>query len=393
MDSLEGAEALFLHASEGIVVVNQRGEMVRCNPSACIMFGFSQEEMLGNRVEMLVPQKYAGSHAARHDAYTTNPEPRKMGANRDLFARRKDGSEFPVEISLSPFTRNNEKYVIAFVVDITLRKQAEEKLHNYSADLERQVRNRTLILEEAIDELQKTKDQLHAALEKERELNELKTRFVSMASHEFRTPLATMLSSLSLVTKYGETNDKDKQAKHVQRIKNSITHLNDILNDLLSVSKLEEGKLTQHPEPTQICPFIAEVLTELKPLAGTDVLLVSECHCPEEITIDSKLLKHILFNLVSNAIKYSPAGKTVSVNAGVEDNELVIHITDQGIGIPEEDQKHLFTRFFRGRNAAHIPGTGLGLHIVAKHTELMNGSVTFVSRENHGTTFTLRFPQ
>lgn len=393
MDSLEGAEALFLHASEGIVVVNQRGEIVRCNPSACQMFGFSQDEMLGNRVEMLVPQKYAAGHAARHDAYTAHPEPRKMGAGRDLYAKRKDGSEFPVEISLSPFSRDGDNYVIAFVVDITLRKQAEDKLHNYSADLERQVRNRTLILEEAIDELQKTKDQLHAALEKERELNELKTRFVSMASHEFRTPLATMLSSLSLVTKYGETNDKDKQAKHVQRIKNSINHLNDILNDLLSVSKLEEGKMSQHPEATSVCTFIDEVLTELKPLAGADVKIVSQCNCQGQVYIDPKLLKHILFNLVSNAIKYSPPGKTVSVISAFEQQELVIEIADQGIGIPEEDQKHLFTRFFRGRNASHIPGTGLGLNIVARHVELMQGTVTFTSEENKGTTFTLRFPQ
>jgi PAS domain S-box-containing protein len=392
MDSLEGAEALFLHASEGIVVVNQRGIIVRCNPSACQMFGYSQGEMLGNRVELLVPQKYAGGHAARHDAYTAHPEPRKMGAGRDLFAKRKDGSEFPVEISLSPFSRDGENYVIAFVVDITLRKEAEDKLHNYSADLERQVRNRTLILEEAIDELQHTKDQLHAALEKERELNELKTRFVSMASHEFRTPLATMLSSLSLVTKYGETNDKEKQAKHVQRIKNSINHLNDILNDLLSVSKLEEGKLTQNPEATTICPFIQDVLTELKPLAGADIKIELQCNCPDKIYIDPKLLKHVLFNLVSNAIKYSPAGKSVTVKAAIDNQELVIEIADQGIGIPEEDRKHLFTRFFRGRNASHIPGTGLGLNIVARHVELMQGTVTFTSEENKGTTFTLRFP-
>ncbi|MFN8711689.1 MAG: ATP-binding protein [Bacteroidota bacterium] len=394
MDSLEGAEALFRHAAEGIIVVNGRGNIVRCNPSACQMFGYEPGELLGNLIGKLVPERYASGHAEQHYAYTANPEPRRMGSGRDLFARRKDGTEFPVEISLSPFDGDGEKFVIAFIVDITLRKQAEAKLLNYSADLERQVRNRTLILEEAIDELQKTKDQLHTALEKERELNELKSRFVSMASHEFRTPLATMLSSLSLVTKYGETNDKEKQSKHVLRIKSSISHLTDILNDLLSVSKLEEGKITQKPELIDICQFTGEIITELKPLAANnEIQLYYTCTCTESALIDPKLLKHILFNLISNGIKYSPAGKIVTITAELSNDELILAIQDQGIGIPEEDQKHLFTRFFRGRNAGHISGTGLGLHIVAKHAELMNGSVTFVSKENQGTTFTLRFPQ
>jgi PAS domain S-box-containing protein len=393
MDSLEGAEALFRHAAEGIIVVNGGGTIVRCNPSACQMFGYDPGELLGHRIEKLVPERYASGHAEKHYAYTANPEPRKMGSGRDLFARRKDGSEFPVEISLSPFSGDGEKYVIAFIVDITLRKQAEEKLLNYSADLERQVRNRTLILEEAIDELQKTKDQLHTSLEKERELNELKSRFVSMASHEFRTPLATMLSSLSLVTRYGETNEKEKQTKHVQRIKNSINHLTDILNDLLSVSKLEEGKITQKPERISICEFTGDIITELKPLAGNEIKLHFNCNCTEPVLIDPKLLRHILFNLISNGIKYSPSGKSVTITAELRSDELTISVQDQGIGIPEEDQKHLFTRFFRGRNAGHIPGTGLGLHIVARHVELMNGSVTFLSNENQGTTFTLRFPQ
>ena len=311
----------------------------------------------------------------------------------DLYVLKKDDSEFPVEISLSPYSTPQGKFVIAFIIDITVRKQAEEKLKNYSTELEKQVKNRTLILEEAIEELEKTKKNLNKALEKEKELNELKSRFVSMASHEFRTPLTTMMSSLALVTKYGELNDKTNQTKHVSKIKTSINNLTDILNDFLSVSKLEEGKIENLPEEINLKLFITDIVAEMQSMTTNGQQLVHNHSGNETVCLDKKLLKNVLFNLISNAIKFSPAGGAVTIEAEVQNASVKLSVKDSGIGISKEDQKHLFERFFRGKNATHIQGTGLGLNIVLKYAELMNGKLDFESTENKGSTFTLIIPQ
>jgi PAS domain S-box-containing protein len=394
MEGKEGIEALFLYATEGILVTDEKGEITRINPAAEKLFRYGEGELIGKRVEQLVPRKYARSHETHRENYADDPHARRMGVGRDLFGLRKDGTEFPVEISLSPYiTPEGRKHTIAFIVDITHRKQAEAHLKNYSADLEKQVQNRTLILQEAIDELEQTKKELHVALERERELSDLKSRFVSMASHEFRTPLATIMSSLSLVTKYGEQNEKEKQNKHIQRIKASINSLTDILNDFLSVSKLEEGKVTIDAEPFNMKEFMAEMAAEMQAIARSGQKIIQSHAGDETVVLDRKLLRNILFNLLSNAIKFSGENSTIELHSELKSGRLKIMVKDQGIGISKADQEHLFERFFRGRNATYIQGTGLGLNIVSKYIELMDGAIDFESVENKGTTFTLLFNQ
>ncbi|MFM9945771.1 MAG: ATP-binding protein [Bacteroidia bacterium] len=389
MESKEGIEALFLYATEGILTVNDRGEITRANPSCERLFGYNKGELKGKKIEILVPQKISGKHTNYREKFNQHPHARSMGAGLELCGLRKDGTEFPVEISLSPYDSPKGKFVIAFIIDITLRKQAEENLKNYSTELEKQVRNRTLILEEAVEELEKTKKELNQALVKEKELNSLKSRFVSMASHEFRTPLTTMLSSLSLVTKYGEQNNKESQDKHVGKIKRSIQNLTDILNDFLSVSKLEEGKIENMPEELNLKKYIADVTSEIRSLTTSEQIITENYKGNEIAYLDKKLLKNILFNLLSNAIKFSPMGGIIEIKTEVSEPSIKISVKDNGIGISKEDQKHLFERFFRGHNATHIQGTGLGLNIVTKYAEAMNGSIEFKSKENLGTTFTL----
>jgi PAS domain S-box-containing protein len=393
MEGKEGIEALFLYATEGILVANDKGEIIRVNPSAERLFGYERGELTGKKIEVLVPNRLSQKHTNHREKYSHNPHARSMGAGMDLFGLRKDGSEIPVEISLSPYSTTEGKFVIAFIVDITVRKNAEERLKNYSSELEKQVKNRTLILEEAIEELERTKIELKASLEKEKELNELKSRFVSMASHEFRTPLTTMMSSLSLVTKYGEQNDKESQIKHVGKIKTSINNLTDILNDFLSVSKLEEGKIENLPEEMNLQLFIADVVSEMKTMSKNNQHIKQSHTGNEHAVLDKKLIKNVLFNLISNAIKFSPEGADIEVSSQVSQTVVKISVKDHGIGISKEDQKHLFQRFFRGHNATHIQGTGLGLNIIAKYAELMNGSIDFTSEENKGTTFTIIIPQ
>lgn len=385
MESKEGSDALFLHATEGILVTNAEGQIIKINPSAEQLFGYEHGELTGKKIESLIPQRFTQRHETNRKNYAQHPHARSMGAGMELFGLKKDGSEFPVEISLSPYRNDTGSFVIAFIIDITIRKEAELQMKSYFADLEKQVKNRTLVLEEAIAELEKTKKNLDISLAKEKELNEMKSRFVSMASHEFRTPLTTMMSSVSLIAKYHERNDDENHQKHVGKVKSSINNLTDILNDFLSVSKLEEGKITNEPEEINIRLFISEIVSEMRTML-LDKQVINEAYSGDEIVLlDPKILKNILLNLFSNAIKFSPVDGIIELSVKTSADEILISVKDNGIGISKEDQEQLFERFFRGGNATHIQGTGLGLNIVARYVELMNGTIEIKSVQHEGT--------
>lgn len=392
METQEGIETMFQFATKGILIANSFGKITRINPAGERLFGYEKGELINCSVEKLIPEKLKNQHVMHREKFADNPHARAMGTGFDLKGIRKNGSEFPVEISLSPYETAEGKFVIAFIIDITLRKKAEDKLKNYSVELEKQVNDRTLILREAIDELEKTKEDLNEALAKEKELNDLKSRFVSMASHEFRTPLATILSSLSLIQKYSETNETEKQSKHYQRIKTSISNLTEILNDFLSISRLEEGKVSNFPQEFLLHDFISELIIELESLMKPNQKIIfSPMKKDATVFLDKKLLRHVLINLISNAIKFSEEGKSISVATSISKTEIKIAVKDEGIGISDEDKKHLFERFFRGHNASYIQGTGLGLNIVGKYVELMNGTLDVESEENKGSVFTIKF--
>ncbi len=392
MESKEGMDALFLYATEGILVANEKGEIININPSGEKLFGYESGELIGKKIETLVPQNHLYRHEHHRKAFNERPHARSMGIGTELFGLKKDGTQIPVEISLSPYSTDKGRFVIAFIIDITIRKQAQAKLENYSKELEMQVGKRTMILEEAISELEQTKTELNEALEKEKELNGLKSRFVSMASHEFRTPLATIMSSLSLVKSYGDRNDKEKQNTHINKIKSSIHNLTDILNDFLSVSKLEEGKVDNVLEEIDIFKYVTDIVSEMQPLTKQGQTLVYNHHGNKKVNMDKRLLTNICFNLISNAIKFSFEEKPILIATEVEPSFIKISIEDKGIGISKADQEHLFERFFRGNNVTHIQGTGLGLNIVAKYVELMKGTIEFESKENEGTTFNITIP-
>lgn len=377
------------YASMGIVVANKLGKIVRINPFALQMFGYEEKDIIGNFIEVLIPSKLRERHIGHRDRFSSYPQNRPMGTGMDLFAVRKDGIEFPVEVSLGTYSSGDEIFVIAFVSDITIRKSAELEIKKLNDELEDKVKERTRQLTDVLSKLEESEKELKKLLEKEKELGELKSRFVSMASHEFRTPLSTILSSTYLLEKYTTSEEQPKRARHIDRILSSVNMLTDILNDFLSVGKIEEGKIQVRPSSFNIRELFDSLINDIRNIQKKGQLINYHHKGDETIVSDASLLKHMTINLIANAIKFSPENSQIVVVSESLSDRLVLRVKDQGMGISEEDQQHLFERFFRGGNATNIQGTGLGLHIVARYAELMNGKVECISELGKGAEFIL----
>jgi PAS domain S-box-containing protein len=398
--------SLFENATEGIILTNHEGKIVLVNPAAEKVFGYQASELVDKRIEVLIPERVRVKHEELRRDFYNDPQNRIMGHGRDLYARKKDGTDFPVEVSLSHYQRDNELFVIAFVIDITFRKHIEENMLRQQKELEKvtsdirrlnmgleaKVEERTVILKEALMKLEQSQHELSEALDKERELSEIKSRFVSMASHEFRTPLSTVLSSASLLAKYTGAGDQDKRDKHINRIKDSVKHLNDILEDFLNLGKLDEGKVVAHFGEFNLQELILDTTEEMRGLLKKGQEFVCHHTGSTKAYSDNKLLKNILINLISNAIKFSDENSPVVVNSAVNNGIAEISVADKGIGIALADQEHLFSSFFRGKNAINIQGTGLGLHIVKRYLDLLRGSVNLESNLNEGTKISFVIP-
>ncbi|MBG8556260.1 sensor histidine kinase [Hymenobacter guriensis] len=397
--SVRRFEAVFANATIGIIVCDRPGTIVSANELSGKLFGYDVQELVGRSIDVLVPNAAGRNHQKLRESFNERPAVRGMGHNRDLLGQRKDGSVFPVEVSLSYFHLDQELYVVAYVLDITFKKVAEKELiaqrqyvERLNADLEQKVADRTHALLSTLEQLEQRGQELTQALAAEQELGELKSRFVSMASHEFRTPLTAVLTSATLIEKYPASEQQDKRLKHLQRIRASVNHLNDILEEFLSVGRIEEGRIVAHPTDLDLAALLLETATSVQGMLKNGQRIEQHLACPGSVRIDASLLRKILVNLLSNAIKYSGENSVVSLQADCRPGLLTLRVQDQGVGISKEDQEHLFERFFRARNAANVPGTGLGLYIIAKYLELMRGTISLQSELNAGTTVTITIP-
>jgi two-component system sensor kinase FixL len=298
--------------------------------------------------------------------------------------------------------------------DVTKQRENEQKITKLNGLLELKVEKtegaleKTAgALEDAVNKLiQEVKDRkatklelllkgedLKLALQQEKEVGEMKSRFVSMASHEFRTPLSTILSSAALLSRYTKEDQQPRRDKHINKIRLSVQNLNSILNDFLTLSKLEEGKVNVQNKKFAFNEFCQELIAEMRALLQEGQRIKFDGLVNDQfLTTDSRLLKNSLINLLSNALKYSKPNKTIILNGKIDAQLLIIKVIDQGIGIPKKDQPRLFTRFFRAKNVENIKGHGLGLTIVQRYLDLMKGRIEFESEEGVGTTFTLKIP-
>ena len=399
-------QALFEHSSMGIIISNQEGIIEKCNPFACKLFGYQDSQLEGKAIEILVPKVLRERHIRYRENYNKKPTSRAMGGTLTVQGFKKDDSKFPVEISLT-FYKDKDKNtkIVSFVSDITERKKAEDALAKLTGELEDKVNNRTKELSDALVELnnshqiiekevekrKQVEKDIRESLEREKELSELKSRFVSMASHEFRTPLAGILSSASLLDKYNEIGDSEKHKKHIVKIKKSVKHLTNILNEFLSMDKLDQGKLAINISEFSILELVKDLNESMEEIFKKDqTLIVTNNSNDFLVKLDREILHNSLVNLLSNAVKYSAENANIYLIIHENKDNFSISIKDEGIGIPKEDQKHLFERFFRAHNVTTIKGTGLGLNIVKSYLKLLDGVISFESEEGVGTVFTIQ---
>ncbi|GAB5494110.1 MAG: hypothetical protein Phog2KO_43250 [Phototrophicaceae bacterium] len=332
------------------------------NQSYANYFGKSEEELIGLKWLTLVPDN-------QHDNIIQHIQ--SIVAGRELVVSYENGMSNQngkmrwQQWTDTPIFDENDEQIIeiqAVGIDITETKEAEIALKN--------------------------------ALEKEQELGELKSRFVSMASHEFRTPLTTILSTASFLEMAEDQISSEKRLTRLQKIQTAVNGMTELLNDVLLFGKAEASRLEYYPESVDIVAFSKEIIEDIQLAMGRnqDFNYINNLNNPI-ITCDNKLMRQIITNLVSNAIKYTPHDNEITIELRYEQDSLILMICDQGIGIPEKDQAHLFEPFHRAKNARNISGTGLGLAITLKAVEMHNGNITFVSKQDQGTCFTIRIPQ
>ena len=394
MDSSKLLQAIIESAIDGIITIDSSGHIESMNPASLNLFGYEQDEVTGKNIRILMPEPNKSAHDGYLERHQRTGEKRIIGIGREVLGLRKDQSTFPFRLSVNEVNYDDRRIYTGFIHDLSKEKSAEESLRMYTAELEEKVKDRTQNLQHLIVELERARDEASSSLEKEKELNLLKTRFVSMASHEFRTPLTSVQLSASLIDKYAEKKDFNNVQRHTSKIKHSVSHLTGILNDFLSLEKLEAGKTEALIQQFDIISFSEEIIEEMQMLAKNNQNIVYQ-HTGTVSTayLDSALLKNSVFNMVSNAIKYSGENTFIEFNTEHTGEELCITVKDNGIGIPMEEQKYLFEPFFRAHNTGNIPGTGLGLNIVKRYAELMGGKVFCKSDLNRGTSITLRFKQ
>jgi len=364
----------------GIIVFNKNKNIVLANTPSSQLFGYQQIEILNEKINNLLKDSTV------LDRYIKNPQSKIYKSTVELIGVKKNGEEIFIELSFGKIEYEGAYYYKALISDISKRKQKEEKINHLNIQLEEEVKLRN-------SELEKLIEQLKISLSKEKELNNLKTKFITLASHEFKTPLSAILSSTELMGKYADLHNIEKRQEHLEKVKIMIHRLNGMIDDFLTLENIEIGVIKPSYAYFKISDLTGAISRNSTPFLKNKQILTFETIIEDTIYHDKKIINIILTNLLQNAIKYSSENSNIKVNISANEANIYFSIKDNGIGIPKNEQNLIFNRFFRAKNALYYPGTGIGLNIVKGYINNLNGNISFKSTENKGTTFNVQLPK
>ena len=377
---------------DGIVIADSNGIIQSANPSACGLFDYEEDSIVGLNMDSLFA--YGVWKEIEKNVFLKGPVAKShvIENGRVVTCVKSNREIFELRLELSIIRYGSNLIYAAILHDLSAEKRTGEQLKQCAEHLETVVNDRVGFLKSFIKTLEQAKSEIHSSLEQEHKSNHLKSEFVAIASHEFRMPLTSIQLSASLIEHYYDRLSREKIFTHLKKIKTSVNYLTTILNDFLSVDKIEHGKFKADLREFDLKALIEGVLAEMKLQAKTGQVFVYT-HRSEKVLakLDHSLVIHCLLNLISNAIKYAPENSQIEIVSKIGDLDCIISVRDHGIGIPEEARGHLFEPFFRAGNAGDITGTGLGLTIVKRYMDLIGGQVTYLPNET-GSTFSLIFP-
>ena len=390
----------FGDVSVGIVILDTQQHIIETNESIVRMFGYKTKELHQLHLQVLFSDDYKIQLENQLKGFLNQRLQKQKERNLTIYGAHKSKSMFPVEVSLNIFKLCDKEYIMALVTDISARKEQEVKLSNLNAEFEQKILLRTKELNETISQLEHenmlrvdAEKDINIAFRRERELNKLKTNFLSLVSHEFKTPLSGILTSIILLGKYNLAEQQEKRNKHIKIITDKVQYLNNILNDFLSLEKLETGNVNYNLSTFKLGKVMKEVVSNANILLKEGQTINYPDHIDEiSLLQDEKIIELTLSNLIHNAIKYSSENSVIAIKVSQDHEITTLEIIDDGIGIPKIDQKNIFNRYFRAENVLLTEGTGIGLNISKSHIENLGGSINFESEENKGTTFTISIP-
>ncbi|MEQ8540217.1 MAG: ATP-binding protein [Coleofasciculus sp. D1-CHI-01] len=387
---------------DAVITTDPQQAITFMNPVAEALTKWTQQDALGQDLNQIFLTINETTREAIPNPVTVSLQTGKtVTIENHTLLIDKEGEEIPIDDSAAPIKNDSEQILGAVLVfhDVIEQQQIQALLKRTNADLEQrvaestaQLRQQNQQLEAEIARRQQLEEELRVALARERELSQLKSRIVATVSHEYRTPLTTILSSTEMLQRYSDRLTPEKKQTHFQRVKQSVEHLTNLVNDMIFIEQAETQALEFNPTLVNVEEIVGEVIEAVRPKFTEKHRLNLICPSECDRVLDGNLLRLILDNLLSNAIKYSPEGGLIEVELTPQAQEIRLRVSDEGIGIPPDDQGKLFKAFYRASNIGITPGVGLGLVIVKECVELHQGRVEFESKVGAGTTFTIILP-